>query len=40
VRRSIDTVEGTQSAMMEQMSEFMEHLKTLEESCAAKDKHI
>jgi len=33
-------VEGTQTAMMEQMSEFMERLKRLEESCAAKDDRI
>jgi len=33
-------VEGTQTAMMEQMSEFMECLKRLEESCAAKDDRI
>jgi len=26
--------------MMEQMSEFMEHLKMLEESCAVKDECI
>ena len=39
-RRSIDTVEGTQSAMMGQMSEFMECLKRLEESCATKDEWI
>jgi len=39
-RRSIDAVEGTQTAMMEQMSEFMERLKRLEESCAAKDERI
>ena len=39
-RRSIDTVEGTQMAMMDQMSEFLEHLKRLEESCAAKDERI
>ena len=38
--RSIDTVEGTQSAMMDQMLEFMECLKRLEESCAAKDEQI
>jgi len=40
LRRSIDAVEGTQTAMMEQMSEFMERLKRLEESCAAKDEQI
>ena len=40
LRRSIDTVEGTQLAMMDQMSEFLEHLKRLEESCAAKDERI
>ena len=39
-RRSIDTVEGTQMAMMDQMSEFLECLKRLEESCAAKDECI
>jgi len=39
-RRSINAVEGTQTAMMEQMSEFMERLKRLEESCAAKDERI
>ena len=39
-RRSIDTVEGTQTAMMDQMSEFLECLKRLEESCAAKDERI
>jgi len=39
-RRSIDAVEGTQTAMMEQMSEFMECLKRLEESCAVKDERI
>jgi len=33
-------VEGTQTAMMEQMSEFMERLKRLEESCATKDDRI
>ena len=33
-------MEGTQMAMMEQMSEFMERLKRLEESCAAKDEQI
>ena len=38
--RSIDAVEGTQLAMMDQMSEFMECLKRLEESCAAKDERI
>ena len=38
--RSIDTVEGTQMAMMDQMSEFLEHLKRLEESCATKDEQI
>ena len=38
--RSIDTVEGTQTAMMDQMSEFLEHLKRLEESCTAKDERI
>ena len=40
LRRSIDTVEGTQMAMMDQMSEFLEHLKRLEESCTAKDERI
>ena len=40
LRRSIDAVEGTQTAMMDQMSEFLEHLKRLEESCAAKDERI
>ena len=39
-RRSIDAVEGTQSAMMDQMSEFLEHLKRLEKSCATKDERI
>ena len=39
-RRSIDIVEGTQMAMMEQMSEFLERLKRLEESCTAKDERI
>ena len=39
-RRSIDTVEGTQTAMMDQMSEFLECLKRLEESCATKDERI
>ena len=39
-RRSINAVEGTQSAMMDQMSEFLERLKRLEESCAAKDERI
>jgi len=39
-RRSVDAVEGTQTAMMEQMAEFLERLKTLEESCAAKDERI
>ena len=38
--RSINAVEGTQTAMMEQMSKFLEHLKRLEESCAAKDERI
>ena len=33
-------MEGTQSAMMEQMSEFFKHLKMLEESCTAKDERI
>ena len=33
-------MEGTQSAMMDQMSEFLERLKRLEESCAAKDERI
>ena len=33
-------MEGTQTAIMEQMSEFMECLKRLEESCAAKDERI
>ena len=40
LRRSIDAVEGTQTAMMDQMSEFLERLKRLEESCAAKDERI
>ena len=40
LRRSIDTVEGTQTAMMDQMSEFMEYLKRLEESCTAKNEQI
>ena len=39
-RRSIDAVEGTQTALMDQMSEFLECLKRLEESCAAKDERI
>jgi len=39
-RRSIDAVEGTQTAMMEQMSEFLERLKRLEESCAAKGERV
>ena len=39
-RRSIDAVEGTQMAMMDQMLEFLERLKRLEESCAAKDERI
>ena len=38
--RSISTVEGTQTAMMDQLSEFLERLKRLEESCAAKDERI
>ena len=38
--RSIDAVEGTQTAMMDQMSEFLEHLKRLEESCTTKDERI
>ena len=33
-------MEGTQTAMMDQMSEFLEHLKRLEEFCTAKDKQI
>ena len=33
-------MEGTQTAMMEQMSEFMERLKRLEEPCTAKDDRI
>ena len=37
-QRSIDVVEGTQLAMMDQMSKFLEHLKRLEESCTAKDE--
>ena len=37
-QRSIDTVEGTQTAMMDQMLEFLERLKRLEESCATKDE--
>ena len=40
LQRSIDVVEGTQIAMMDQMSEFLEHLKRLEESCATKDERI
>ena len=40
LQRSIDAVEGTQTAMMEQMLEFLEHLKRLEESCAIKDEQI
>ena len=39
-RRSINTVEGTQTAMMDQMSEFLERLKRLEESCTIKDERI
>ena len=39
-RRSIDTVERTQLAMMDQMLEFMECLKRLEESCTTKDEWI
>ena len=39
-RRSIDAVEGTQTAMMDQMSEFLECLKRLEESYATKDERI
>ena len=38
--RSIDAVEGTQMAIMDQMSEFLECLKRLEESCTAKDDRI
>ena len=38
--RSIDAVEGTQSAIIDQMSEFLGCLKRLEESCAAKDERI
>ena len=33
-------MEGTQTAMMDQMLEFLEHLKRLEESCTAKDERI
>ena len=33
-------MEGTQTAMMDQMSEFLERLKRLEESCATKDERI
>ena len=33
-------MEGTQSAMMDQMSEFLECLKRLEESCTMKDERI
>ena len=33
-------MEGTQTAMMGQMSEFLERLKRLEESCATKDERI
>ena len=40
LRRSIDAMEGTQSAMMDQMSEFLECLKRLEESCATKDETL
>ena len=40
LRRSIDAVEGTQTAMMDQMSEFLKCLKRLEESCTAKDERI
>ena len=39
-QRSIDAVEGTQMAIMDQMSEFLECLKRLEESCATKDERI
>ena len=39
-KRSIDTAEGTQTALMDQMSEFLECLRRLEESCAAKDERI
>ena len=39
-RRSINAVEGTQMAMMDQMSEFLVCLKRLEESCATKDERI
>ena len=38
--RSIDAVEETQLAIMDQMSEFMERLRRLEESCTAKDEQI
>ena len=37
-QKSIDAVEGTQTAMMDQMSEFMERLKRLEESYTTKDE--
>ena len=40
LRRSIDAVEGTQTAMMDQMSEFLKCLKRLEESCTTKDERI
>ena len=33
-------MEGIQMAMMEQMLEFMEHLKRLEESCTTKNEQI
>ena len=33
-------IEGTQLDMMEQVSEFMEQLKMLEELCATKNEHI
>ena len=33
-------MEGTQSALMDQMLEFMERLKRLEEFCTAKDERI
>ena len=33
-------MEGTQTALMDQISEFLEHLKRLEESCVTKDEKI
>ena len=40
LRRSVNAVEGTQMTMMDQISEFLEHLKRLEESCVTKDEKI